>query len=79
MQGKSIAQMRCQRVAPSIIAASCNSGETEENYADMCERVNGLETRDTVVGSSNFGRFMELFGSDDARWIDDINDELEGE
>ena len=51
---------------------------TVENYADMCERVNGLETRDTVVGSSNFGRFMELFESDDAGWIDEINDELEG-
>lgn len=51
---------------------------TAENYADMCDRVCGLETRDTVVGSSNFGRFMELFGSSDAGWIDEINDELEG-
>ena len=51
---------------------------TAENYADMRERVCGLETRDTVVGSSNFGRFMELFGSSDAGWIDEINDELEG-
>ena len=51
---------------------------TVENYADMRDRVCGLETRDTVVGSSNFGRFMELFGSSDAGWIDEINDELEG-
>ncbi len=51
---------------------------TAENYVDMCERVYGLETRDTVVGSSNFGKFMELFGSSDAGWIDEINDELEG-
>lgn len=51
---------------------------TAENYADMRGRVSGLETRDTVVGSSNFGRFMELFGSGDAGWIDEINDELEG-
>lgn len=51
---------------------------TAENYADMRDRVSGLETRDTVVGSSNFGRFMELFGSSDAGWIDEINDELEG-
>lgn len=51
---------------------------TAENYFDMRERVSGLETRDTVVGSSNFGRFMELFGSGDAGWIDEINDELEG-
>ena len=50
---------------------------TAENYADMCERVSDLETRDTVVGSSNFGRFMELLGSGDAGWIDEINDELE--
>ena len=51
---------------------------TAENYADMRDRVCGLETRDPIVGSSNFGRFMELFGSSDAGWIDEINDELEG-
>lgn len=51
---------------------------TAENYADMRDRVCGLETMDTVIGSSNFGRFMELFGSSDAGWIDEINDELEG-
>ena len=50
---------------------------TAENYADMRDRVSGLETRDTVVGSSNFGRFMELFGSGDAGWIDEINSMLE--
>ena len=49
-----------------------------ENYVDMCERVSGLETRDTVIGSSNFGKFMELFESGDAGWIDEINEELEG-
>lgn len=51
---------------------------TLENYADMCRRVNGLEPMDTVAGSSNFGKFMELFESEDSRWIDDINAELEG-
>lgn len=50
---------------------------TAENYADMRDRVSGLETRDTVVGSSNFGRFMELFGSSDAGWIDEINSMIE--
>ena len=40
---------------------------TEENYAHMRERVCKLETRDTVTGSSNFGRFMELFESSDAK------------
>lgn len=50
---------------------------TAENYADMRDRTSALETRDTVVGSSNFGRFMELFGSSDTRWIDEINSMLE--
>ena len=50
---------------------------TAENYFDMRERVSGLETRDTVVGSSNFGRFMELFGSSDAGWIEEINSMIE--
>ena len=51
---------------------------TAENYDDMRDRVCGLETSDTVVGSSNFGRYMELFGSSDVGWIDEINNELEG-
>lgn len=51
---------------------------TAENYVDMRERVCNLETEDTVTGSSNFGRFMELFENGDAKWIDKINDELEG-
>ena len=58
--------------------ASVMEHVTVENYANMRDRVCGLETRDTVVGSSNFGRFMELFGSSDAGWINEINDELEG-
>jgi hypothetical protein len=36
-----------------------------------------LEKIDTVTGSSNFGRFMELLGSGDSEWIDGINRELE--
>lgn len=43
----------------------------------MRRRVDGLETTDTVAGSRNFGRFMELFESEDSRWIDEINAELE--
>lgn len=50
---------------------------TAENYGDMRERVNGLETNDSVVGSSNFGRFIELFGSGDTGWIQRINDMLD--
>ena len=43
----------------------------------MRHRVDGLETTDTVDGISNFGKFMELFESEDSRWIDEINAELE--
>lgn len=43
----------------------------------MRYRVDELETTDTVAGSSNFGKFMELFESEDSRWIDEINAELE--
>lgn len=50
---------------------------TEENYADMCERVNKLDTKDNVLGSSNFGEYMRLFESSDCDWIDKINDKLD--
>lgn len=46
---------------------------TAENYADMCKRVEDLESDDSVAGSSNFGKFIKLFESDDSRWIEDIN------
>ena len=46
---------------------------TAEKYVDMCERVSGLETKDIVIESSNFGRLMEIFGSDDKRWGGEIN------
>lgn len=49
---------------------------TGENYADMRQRVKQLETCDKVSGSSNFGRFMELFESNDCCWIDEINKRL---
>ena len=51
---------------------------TAENYEQMRKRVRKLEMQDTVTGSSNFGRFMELFESSDAKWIDKINEVLEG-
>ncbi len=51
---------------------------TKDNYADMVERVKRLPDDDTVVGSSNFARFMEGLGSEDAAWIDGINEVLEG-
>mgnify|MGYP000355150187 CR=1 FL=1 len=33
---------------------------------------------DSVTGSSNFGKFIKLFESDDSGWIDKINRNLEG-
>jgi hypothetical protein len=50
---------------------------TVENYADMCLRVRKLDKVDTVTGSSNFGKFMEFFESDDCLWIKKINEKLE--
>lgn len=50
---------------------------TAENYKDMRQRVSRLEKMDTIIGSSNFGRFMELFESNDDKWINEINKNLE--
>ena len=50
---------------------------TEENYVDMCQRVWNLESDDFVTGSSNFGKFIELFESGDSGWIEEINRKLE--
>ena len=50
---------------------------TEENYVDMCQRVWNLESDDSVTGSSNFGKFIKLFESDDSGWIEEINRKLE--
>ena len=50
---------------------------TAENYKDMCRRVSALETDDSVMGSSNFGRFLKLFESDDCGWIEMINARLD--
>lgn len=43
---------------------------TKDNYADMLERVKRMSHDDTVVGSSNFARFMEGLSSGDVAWID---------
>ena len=50
---------------------------TEENYADMRCRVSTLESDDSVTGSSNFAKFIDLFESGDDRWIEEINKKLE--
>lgn len=51
---------------------------TRDNYADMLERVKRLPDDDSMVGSSNFARFMEGLSSGDVAWIDGINEVLEG-
>ncbi|MBD5491181.1 MAG: hypothetical protein HDR16_03405 [Lachnospiraceae bacterium] len=50
---------------------------TRENYRDMLERIKKLPNDDTLVGSSNFGRFMQYFSSDNEDWIQGINDALD--
>lgn len=50
---------------------------TAENYVDMCRRVKGLDLDDSVCGSSNFGKFIKLFESDDSGWVGGINEKLE--
>lgn len=50
---------------------------TEENYVDMCQRVRNLELDDSITGSSNFGKFIKLFESDDSGWIEETGRVLE--
>lgn len=49
---------------------------TAENYRDMCNRANNLEEDDTIIGSSNFARFIKLFESDESGWIEEINEQI---
>ena len=50
---------------------------TVENYKDMSRRVKDLDSDDSVTGSSNFGKFIKLFESDDSGWIEEINEQIE--
>lgn len=43
----------------------------------MKERIERLSDDDTIKGSSNFGRFLKYFSSEDSSWIDEINKKLE--
>lgn len=45
---------------------------TVENYKDMRMRVGKLEMDDSIIGSSNFGKFIKLLESDDCGWIDEM-------
>ena len=51
---------------------------TKENYQTMRERIKKLPSDDTIEGSTNFGRFIENFTTDDDKWIHMINKNLEG-
>lgn len=48
---------------------------TAENYRDMRYRVNQMEDNDVIIGSSNFGRFMNYFEGYTA-WMEKINQRL---
>lgn len=50
---------------------------TAENYVDMRQRVEHLTTDDSIISSSNFGKFILLLESDDSGWIDRINSSIE--
>ncbi len=50
---------------------------TKENYQEMRERIKKLPSDDTIEGSTNFGRFIEYFSTDDNEWIQRINEALE--
>ena len=50
---------------------------TVKNYVDMCHRVGNVNLDDSVTGSSNFGKFIKLFESDDGSWIEEINEQIE--
>ena len=51
---------------------------TKENYQEMRERIKKLPSDDTIEGSTNWGRFIEYFTMDDGKWIQTINNALEG-
>ena len=50
---------------------------TEDNYQEMKIRIKKLPTDDSIKGSSNFGKFMEHFSSDNDILIQEINNVIE--
>lgn len=52
---------------------------TADNYKCMYLHIKNIRDDDTVVGTSNFGRFLEHFMGEDDLWIKTINDCLEKE
>lgn len=51
---------------------------TKENYQKMCERIKKLPSDDTIKGSTNFDKFIEYFTTDNCKWIQTINNALDG-
>lgn len=49
---------------------------TAENYKDMSDRVSKLDSDDSVIGSSNFEKYIKFFESENSDWIDNINHNL---
>ena len=45
---------------------------TTKNYQEMRERIKQIPWDDTVEGSTNFGRFLDYFSSDEDEWIKTI-------
>ena len=42
------------------------------------ERIKKLPSDDAIEGSTNLGRFIEYFTMDDSKWIQTINNVLDG-
>lgn len=49
---------------------------TADNYNAMRDRVHGMEQNDHIDGSSNFAKLLEIFETDDIKWIDAINEKI---
>lgn len=52
---------------------------TKSNYYQMCNAIQSLSTDDTVVGSTNFLKYINYFSSNSNEWIHLINAKLEQE
>ena len=50
---------------------------TTSNYHQMCNALHKLSTDDSVVGSTNFLKYINYFSSDSNDWIYSINSKLE--
>lgn len=50
---------------------------TEENYKEMCLRLEGFQTDDKIVSSTNVLKFIKNFEKEEDSWIDDINSIVE--